>query len=73
MMFSTYVDGFYNDMSADGEIFQREKIRVHYTVDPIGKILSIGSEKHNIQMTIPFDGILKMINKEDLNNGTQKH
>lgn len=57
-----YVNGFFNDFNTDGDIFQREKIRVTYSADPIGKTLSIGSEKHNIQMTIPFDAILEMIN-----------
>jgi hypothetical protein len=61
--FNTYVRGFYNDFNAGGEIFQKEMIRVTYSADPIGKTLSIGSDKHNIQMTIPFDAILEMINK----------
>ena len=60
--FNVYVDGYFNDFNADGDIFQREMILVSYSADPIGKTLSIGSEKHNIQMTIPFDAILKMIN-----------
>lgn len=64
MRFSTEIDGFYNDLSADGVLFQKEKIRVHYTADPIGKTLSVGSEKHNVQITIPFDKILSTINKE---------
>ena len=60
--FNVYVDGYYNDFNTDADIFQREKIRVTYSADPIGKTLSIGSEKHNIQMTIPFDAILEKIN-----------
>ncbi len=60
--FNVYVNGFFNDFSHD-ELFQPEKIRVIYSDDRIGKSLSIGSEKHNIQMTIPFDAILEMINK----------
>lgn len=60
--FNTYVNGFFNDFNTDADIFQREMIRVTYSADPIGKTLSIGSEKHNIQMTIPFDAILEMIN-----------
>lgn len=59
---NVYVNGFFNDFNTDGDIFQREKIRVTYSADPIGKTLSIGSEKHNIQMTIPFDAILEKIN-----------
>ena len=60
--FNTYVNGFFNDFNTDADIFQREMIRVTYSADPIGKTLSIGSDKHNIQMTIPFDAILEMIN-----------
>lgn len=61
--FRTYVNGYFNDFNAGAEIFQRELILVTYSADPIGKTLSIGSDKHNIQMTIPFDAILEMINK----------
>ena len=60
--FNTYVNGYFNDFNTDADIFQREKIRVSYSADPIGKSLSIGSDKHNIQMTIPFDAILEKIN-----------
>ena len=62
--FNTYVNGFFNDFNTDADIFQREMIRVTYSADPIGKTLSIGSDKHNIQMTIPFDAILEMINNK---------
>lgn len=60
--FNVYVDGYFNDFNADGDIFQREMILVSYSADPIGKALSIGSDNHNIQMTIPFDAILEKIN-----------
>lgn len=60
--FNTYVNGYFNDFNADADIFQREKIRVTYSANPIGKTLSIGSDNRNIQMTIPFDAILEMIN-----------
>lgn len=60
--FNAYVNGYFNDFNADGDIFQREMILVSYSADPIGKALSIGSDKHNIQMTIPFDAILEKIN-----------
>lgn len=59
---NVYVNGFFNDFNTDADLFQREEIRVTYSADPIGKTLSIGSEKHNIQMTIPFDAILEKIN-----------
>lgn len=60
--FNTYVNGYFNDFNADADIFQRERIRVTYSANPIGKTLSIGSDNRNIQMTIPFDAILEMIN-----------
>ena len=60
--FNTYVNGYFNDFNADADIFQREKIRVTYSANPIGKTLSISSDNRKIQMTIPFDAILEMIN-----------
>ena len=60
--FNTYVNGYFNDFNANADIFQRERIRVTYSANPIGKTLSIGSDNRNIQMTIPFDAILEMIN-----------
>lgn len=60
--FNTYVNGYFNDFNADADIFQRERIRVTYSANSIGKTLSIGSDNRNIQMTIPFDAILEMIN-----------
>ena len=60
--FNTYVNGYFNDFNADADIFQRERIRVTYSANPIGKTLSISSDNRNIQMTIPFDAILEMIN-----------
>lgn len=60
--FNTYVNGYFNDFNADADIFQRERIRVTYSANPIGKTLSISSDNRKIQMTIPFDAILEMIN-----------
>ena len=60
--FNVYVNGYFNDFNADADIFQRERIRVTYSANPIGKTLTIGSDNRNIQMTIPFDAILEMIN-----------
>ena len=60
--FNTYVNGYFNDFNADADIFQRERIRVTYSANPIGKTLSISSDNRNIQMTIPFDAILEKIN-----------
>ena len=61
--FNGYINGFYNDLSADGDLFQQERILVIWSDDAIGKTLSLGSEKHHVQITIPFDKILEMINE----------
>lgn len=61
--FRGYVNGFYNDLSADGDLFQQERIAIHYTHDQLGKTLSVGSEKHHMQISIPFDEILRIINE----------
>lgn len=61
--FNVYVNGFYNDLSEGGSLFQMEKILVIYSDDKLGKTLSIGSEKHDVQITIPFDAIIKLINE----------
>ena len=60
--FNTYVNGYFNDFNANADIFQRERIRVTYSANPIGKTLSISSDNRKIQMTIPFDAILEKIN-----------
>lgn len=60
--FKVFIDGFYYQMSNFGGKLEREKIGVTYTEDKLGKTLNIGSDKHKVQMTIPFDEILKMIN-----------
>ena len=61
--FNVYVNGFYNDLSEGGDPFQMEKIIVIYSDDKFGKTLSVGSEKHDVQITIPFDAIIKLINE----------
>lgn len=57
-----FLDGFYYQMTNFGGKLEREKISVTYTENKLGKTLSIGSDKHKVQMTISFDEILKMIN-----------
>lgn len=60
--FNTYVNGYFNDFNADADIFQVERVRVTYSANPIGKTLTVSADNRNIQMTIPFDDILEMIN-----------
>lgn len=63
MTFKGQINGFFNDLSAGGEIFQKEKIDFWYTSDNVGKTLSLGSDKHKVQITIPFDEIEKIIRR----------
>lgn len=62
MRFIGKVDGFVNDFN-NGKLFQKKRIQVNYTADNIGKTLSLGTED-GLQISIPFDEILKVINKE---------
>lgn len=64
MTFHGQVNGFFNDTSADGELFQQEKIEFWYTADKIGKTFLLGSVKHKIQIAVPFDEIEKIIRRE---------
>ena len=64
MTFYGQVNGFFNDLSAGGDLFQQEKVQFWYTSDPIGKTFSLGSDKHKIQITVPFDEIEKIIRRE---------
>lgn len=43
--------------------FEPKKILVHYTSDSIGKTLSLGSEEDKIQISVPYEGIEKIIKK----------
>ena len=45
----------------NNDLFKPEKLQVNYTEDKIGKMLSIGDGA--IQFSIPFDAILKKIEK----------
>ena len=64
MTFHGQVNGFFNDLSAGGDLFQQEKIQFWYTSDKLGKTFSLGSDKHKIQITVPFDEIEKIIRRE---------
>lgn len=55
-----YIDGLVIDFN--NELMQHQKLQVNVTKDSIGCTLSIGSEKHGMQFTIPFDAILKELN-----------
>ena len=60
MRFLIYVDGIKSDFN-NNDLFKPEKFQVNYTEDKIGKTLSIGDGA--IQFSIPFDAILKKIEK----------
>lgn len=62
MRFCVKVDGIVNDYR-NNELYRMKKIQVNYTSDGIGKTLSLGIA-HDIQISIPFDAIIKMINDE---------
>ena len=58
--FVKVVDGFYNDFK-NRELFNLKKIQVNYTSDRIGKTLSLGVMGDDIQISIPFEEIEKLI------------
>lgn len=60
MRFLIYVDGIKSDFN-NNDLFKPEKLQVNYMEDKIGKTLSIGNGA--IQFSIPFDAILKKIEK----------
>ena len=58
------VNGFVNRGISGGEMrMERKDLIVNVTKDSIGCTISIGSEEDDIQMSIPFDGILKELNR----------
>lgn len=63
MRFTGTVTGFRNDLK-NKKIFQKTKFQVNYTSDFAGKTLSIADTENEIQFSIPFDEILKIINKK---------
>lgn len=64
MRFVGNVKGFCSDLST-GDVLRKRNIQVNYTSDFRGKTLSLGSIEDKIQITIPFDELLKVIEKED--------
>jgi len=62
MRFSVNIKGLRNDFR-NNDLFKETEYQVSYTSDLLGKTLSIGDLENNIQFTIPFDEILKMIAK----------
>lgn len=56
------IEGIVNDYKHN-KLMQMEKLNVNVTKDKIGCTVSIGSENHGIQLTIPFDAILKELKK----------
>ena len=58
--FIKYVFGYYNDYR-NNKLFNLKKIQVNYTSDRIGKTLSLGVIGEDIQISIPFDEIEKLI------------
>ena len=63
MRFQVDVNGFHNNLNIDCMFPNPKKLTVWYTSDQFGKNLSIGDLEDGTQLTIPFDQILKMINK----------
>lgn len=57
------IDGLVNDFNT-GKFMQHEKLQVNITNDKIGCTVSIGSEKHGLQFSIPFDYFLKELKKQ---------
>lgn len=61
--FIKYVFGYYTDYK-NNKLFNLNKIQVNYTSDKIGKTLSLGVIGEDIQISIPFDEIEKLIRSE---------
>lgn len=64
MQLKVSVNGFYNDFG-NNNLFQPEKIQVYYTADQMGKTLSLASSKHNVQITIPFAELERLIRRTE--------
>ena len=61
MRFQLDIKGFHNDVNKG--LMKPKRLTVWYTSDNLGKTLSIGDLEDGTQLTVPFDQILKMINK----------
>jgi hypothetical protein len=58
-MRGTYqVKGFYQDFNT-GELFRAERMQINITKDKLGCTVSIGAVDKGIQLTVPFDGVIK--------------
>ena len=64
MRFVGNIIGFCSDLST-GDVLRKRNIQVNYTSDFRGKTLSLGSIEDKVQITIPFDELSKLIEKED--------
>jgi len=64
MQVQAIVRGFFSDFT-NNDLFQKEMIQVNYSSDPIGKMLSLASSKHNVQITIPFAELERLIRRTE--------
>ena len=62
MRFVGTIQGFRNDHN-NNDFFNITTFQVNYTADQKGKTLSLADTETGIQFSIPFDGILKAINR----------
>lgn len=60
MRYRGSINGLVNDFK-QGKLQQPRKIYIDYTSDNIGKTLSLGSEEDDIQISIPFDELFKIL------------
>lgn len=65
MQIQAIVRGFFSDFT-NNDLFQKEMIQVNYSADPIGKTLSLASNRHNIQITVPFDVVEQLIRRTEI-------
>ena len=56
------VEGIRNDFK-EKRFFEKTKFQINYTSDGIGKTFSISDIEKGIQYSIPFDELIKIINK----------
>lgn len=54
------IEGFRND---EKSFFEKTKFQINYTSDGMGKTFSISDIEKGIQFSIPFDKLIKIINK----------
>lgn len=60
MRYTGVIEGFVVDFNS-GKSPDLTKILVNYTSDSIGKTLSLGSELYGIQISIPYDQLIKIL------------